>query len=264
MEFFDPKIVQEQTDIFLSEMYDVIPISYILSGSRAYGLAKETSDYDYYGIHFMDPTQCFEHPDFRTSRDVKIVRLDKELNEIEDDTEKALVTVTSYEMWKFIDLYLKGAITTYELLFLPTVNNNNRWNKLADLMRKGLTCKIGYNVSSFVGKDLKKQDNKLKTVIMDYYRIYQALEFLTTEEFIWDTDKLFANGTPESQKLLNLYKTKDSKDINWTYEFFAKELTYLVNELDKTTIDSNLPSSCSREILDEVLGLIRSSRASLV
>lgn len=252
------------------ENLDVIPISCILTGSRAYGLNNKNSDRDYVAIHIMDSWQCLEHPRYR--QDSQVIRrfFDKELNKVAPGTKESVISLDSYELWKLVDLLQKGAFVIYELVYLPTVHHDPASNTLISLIRQGLTTKIGNAaIGNCLAQQKRNAQNRKKT-IMSYYRLIQAIYFLKENEFQWDYQELWQyvdKIIPAGKVTLQLYQDEHQRHTSLTEGelfFIKRELDNLIRETNNAMVASMLPDKCPQKILNKILEVIKKTRGQLL
>lgn len=249
---------------------DVIPITCILSGSRAYGLHNENSDRDYIAIHIMGSWNCLEHPKYRPNLQVIRRTFDKDLNRIAPGTSEAKVSLDSYELWKVVDLLHKGGFHIYELLYLPTVHHDPSSDNFISLLRKGLTTKIGLAAIGNCRVQQRKFTFNRKKTIMSYYRLIQAIYFLKENEFQWDVKYLWdymGNITPAGKATLQLYKDHKQRELPLTegeLYFIQKEYEYLIRETNNAMVASRLPDKVPQDTLKQILNTIKQTRGKLL
>lgn len=252
--------------------YNVLPISCILSGSRAYGLALPNADRDYIGIHLMDTFDCLEHPQFQPKVQVIRKRFTSDLEEIQEGIKGGSISLDSFEMWKYMTLYLKGSFVAYELLFLPTIHEDPSASAIFDLMREGLTSRFGRVARGFCTHNwIKDRDNRKKTV-MTYYRLIQALYLLREGEFEWNADTLLEYVKPSGLityglEVIKGYMDEETRSMKIDRELVPKvgnELDSLLEALDRALIVTALPDRVPRAILDNIRYKVKMTRSSMI
>lgn len=263
---------EEVADFLINSGYDdldVVPISCIQTGSRAYGLHSSKSDRDYLGLHIMDTWQCLEHPKFRDNLQVIRRSFDEDFNKVPPGP-TAIMSLDSFELWKATELLLKGAFSIYELVYLPTIHHDTTSEHLISLFREGLTTKIGYAaIGNYKSNWLKKPEVRKKT-IMTFYRLLQAIYFLRESEFQWNAQQLWdylKGNIPAATATLKLYMQPDTRNIPLTEGevfFVKKELEGLVRETENAIVASRLPDRIPSAVLDEILYVIKSTRGNLI
>jgi len=253
--------------------YNVIPMSMILTGSRAYGCATSKSDYDLIGIHLTDTWNCLEHPRYQKTDQVINIALDTDLEYVSQSSESALYSVTSFEVWKFIDIWEKGAFAAHEILFMPTIHHNASIDAIEHLMRQGCSNKIGY-AAEHCNRDFKEGDispRNLKRLIYYVYRVLQALYMLQEEVFEWDIQELWDYGqdllVPSTNILLEKYLDRENQVLIVTPTELEEVLANsqeLVKELQKMRALTKLPEKCPPDTLNRLLKCLRTMRGSLI
>lgn len=250
---------EKMADYIINHAYpqDVIPISCVLSGSRAYGMNLYSSDRNYLGIHLMDTWECLEHPNFRN---IPLV-IRKQNEEF---------SLNSFEMWKFIDLLLKGAFPVYEILYMPVIHHQLQADDLIILCRQALTNKIGKSAKNIVSHSWQSNKRSRKSTVITYYRLLQAIFYLLEEEFQWKTEELWeyaGNLIPEGNDILKVYmnsKTRKDSLSDKELEKATKEINNLINDVERATLSTRLPDKCPKEVLDEILLRVKRTRSSMI
>lgn len=251
--------------------YDVYPVMSVLSGSRGYGLSGLNSDRDYVGIHYMNTWCCLDHPDFIPSLQVVRTKFDQNLVQIPDGQAGGTVSLDSFEMWKFISLFLKGSQVAYELVHMPAVYKRPEILKVRELMREGATTRFAKSCKGLVLHHARKDQYNRKKAVMYLYRLLQALHFLQKNEFQWDADTLF-NYIPERHistgwEIFNEYRDENLRTTKLKEDQlqpFFNELTFLIEELNKAIIGTKLPDSVPKSILDKILYEVKVIRSKMI
>lgn len=249
---------------------NVIPVSCVLSGSRSYGIECEGSDYDYIGFHFMDTWECLEHPNFRCSPPVIRKKFNFALDEVPTGEKGGDISLDSFEVWKFLDLYQKGSFVVYEILYMPVIHQDPGSDHLISLLRTGLTNRIGKAAKGNALHDWRRDRGNRKKTVMAYYRLMQAAFFLREREFEWRMEALMeyaskfievggdiiaVYGNPETRK-----DTLDKDE----FEYAPLEISKLVSEVDKAMMITKLPDVCPRKVLDNILQLVKRTRSAMI
>lgn len=270
---------EERAEFLINDGFpvEVIPVTCVLSGSRAYNLHAPGSDRDYLGLHFMDTWECLQHPDFRQNLQVIRKRFhynqSHELEEVPEGVKGSDVSLDSFEMWKFITLLLKGSFVTYEIMYLPTVLHKGEGaNGLINLCRQGMTSKIGRVARGNVLHNWAKRKSDRKTTIMAYYRLLQAIYFLREEEFEWDADRLWDYTKPSGliftgHKVLESYRDIERRKVDLSekeVEAVSKEMERLIDEVDKSMIITRLPDYFPKPLLEEILQRVKHTRSVMI
>src|SRR3990167_8849414 len=81
------------------------PLLYVVTGSRGYGMSTEGSDWDVVGVHISD--DVLEHPKYRRTAEVQ------EWKDI--PFAGSVMSIVSYEAWRYLDMLKGGAFTAYEI-----------------------------------------------------------------------------------------------------------------------------------------------------
>lgn len=263
---------EEIADFLINSGYgdlDVIPVTCIQTGSRVYGLHSKESDRDYLAIHLMDTWNCLEHPKFRTSLQVIRKSYDQDHNEVTPGPD-AKMSLDSFELWKTIDLWIKGAFSIYELLYLPTIHHDPTSEYLLTQMRNGLTTKIGYAAIGIYNSDWRKRPHDRKKTVMAFYRLIQSIFLLREGEFQWNAQQLWdylEGDIPAAKATLELYMKPNSRKTPLTKEeiyFVEKELEGLVRETKNAIMSSRLPDRVPTTILKEVLHVVKMTRGKII
>jgi hypothetical protein len=247
--------------------YDVIPMAVILSGSRAYGCARPESDYDFLGIHLANTWDCLEHPRYQQTHQVINLAFTKEQDPISIDSPDAMFSITSFEMWKFIDIWQKGAFAAYELLFLPTIHSNPAFAKFEHLFRQGLTNKLGFSAKHSPFHIEHVTSRQAKANILTIYRLIQASHFLNQEEFEWNYDRIMNSSSSVIQELMQRYKTTQRSTFSIS-ELDLEDMQYeyngLVAQVEQNMQSTRIASQCSDQVLAQILSGLRYLRSSFI
>ena len=262
---------EEISDFVVDEIYpyQVMPLSCVLSGSRIYGLATEDSDYDYLGIHLCNSWECLEHPNYRQDFQVIRKKYSAELKPTVGE-EKSHISLDSFEMWKFIDLIVKGAFTAYELLYLPEIHHAEGIDQLISLCRGCLTTKIAHSVKGMILGTWGKHPNNRKKAIMAYYRLAQVIYLLREGEFEWNVDALFdylKNANIILDEFLAKYKNQETRNKDMLEKEATEsigQISFLLNEVGRALITTSLPKEVPVDILQNLLGILKKTRAQMI
>lgn len=253
--------------------YNVVGMSAVLAGSRASGLEVEGSDSDYLGIHMMDTNDCLEHPDFRPQVQVLRQKFDANLDEIPDGIKGGEVSLDSFELWKFTTLFLKGSHVAYELLYLPKTYVTPSAQDIFDVMKTGVTNRLGKAARGVIIHDWAKNKNSRKKTIIAYYRAMQAIYFLRENEFVSDWNKLIEYMKPtglvngaQSEFVHGLYMDPKTRNlpVKGGIKEISKELSALVDEVDKACVFTKYPDQVPRKALKDILQVVKKSRSLFI
>ena len=248
------------------------PVECVLVGSRGYGLNLANSDRDYVGIHFMDTWECLEHPKFRNSPLVLRRQFDESLEEIEPGTKGGSISLDSFEIWKFIELMIKGAPVVYELLHMPYIHQDPSSGELLDTCRSGLSNKIGRAVKGMAYHNWRKRKKDRKKTVITYYRLMQSILYLREEEFEWRAESLVEYTYPSElipfgQQLFSTYKDPlvrttqlDDKEVNSA----EVEIDRLIEEVDRAMMVTKFPDQYLDKVLNKVLTIVKNTRSRLI
>lgn len=235
-----------------------------LTGSRAYGLETGASDYDLVAVHVMNPTECFEHPDFRTDLQVIRRKFGEDLVDMPMGEPGGMASLDSFELWKFVTLWLKGAFVSYEILCTePIMTVANRPMKdLYDMMRSGLTNRIGKAAKGVITHDWRKCKQDRKKAIMAFYRPLQAVKLLHTGEFevnarsLWQFGKDSGFKLQAGEDLLSSYLDPQERKValkEKKINEITEELVMLDGQLERSVISTKFPDQVPKKILESVL-----------
>lgn len=250
--------------------YNVLPCRAILSGSRAYGLHTPDSDWDYLGLHYMRTQDILEHPDFRRNLQVIRQKFDENLVEIPNGVKGGSVSLDSFEMWKFLTIFIKGSTAAYELLHVQPVYSSHVAEPIFEAMRAAATTRMGKAAKGNCLHDWRKHRLDRKKTVMAYYRLIQAIAFLREGKYAWQHRELFDYIKPKGMTVV-------AEDVIAQYmaegrttpidedqvEDISLELDRLVNEVDKSMIVTKLPDRIPRKLLDEILEEIKKIRIQI-
>jgi predicted nucleotidyltransferase len=249
---------------------DIVPISCILAGSRAYGLATTESDRDYVGIHLMDTWECLEHPDYRN--DVQVIRrkFTKDLEEVPAGIKGGDISLDSFEMWKFLTLITKGSFVTYEILYMPEIHQDTASGNLIELCRAALNNRIGKAAKGNAFHDWRREKNNRKKTVMAYYRLIQAIHFLREMEFEWRSDVLWdyvKSIIPVGGEVLKTYMSPETRALpieEGQLSSVANEVERLVDEVGRAMVITKLPDQSSPTVIQEILQVLVKTRAVMI
>jgi len=264
---------EEIADFLINNGYDpfnVSPICCILSGSRAYGLATNKSDRDYLGIHIMDTWDCLEHPDFRPRVQVIRQKFNENFQLIPQGESRGTFSLDSFEIWKFISLFLKGSATSYELLYMPTVHCDPEANNLFQIMKDGITNRIGKMARGVAIHHWAKNKHNRKKAVFAYYRLMQAIMFLREGEFEWNIGSLL--DYMEGSNIVNVGKVVIGQYVESAMrgtpiieiEEVGMEIHRLIDEVDKAGIVTRLPDQVPKPVLEAILEKVKTTRSRLI
>jgi len=215
----------------------------------------------------LDTREYLKHPDCRVQGDILRLSYNKTGQKVLEDSKEKSYSVTSFEIWKFIDLYLKGSIVTYDMLYLSPTYYNSEMLELLDILRQGITNKIGKEAKTYAMNNWQKDRTDQRKIVMSFYRLLQAIIFLREEEYVSDVETIwnyprfaqFSNGRKvfDKFKQSNFRKTKLSeKEITGT----AKELEQLIDEINKASISTSLPEATPKDMLLTIMDNIVTKR----
>ena len=253
-----------------TEEFNLIhPIHYVNTGSNVYGLANRVHK-EHAGIHMLETCEYLKHPDYRQG-DILRFSYDKEGNRVSEDDRNKCHSVTSFEIWKFIDLYLQGKIVVYDMLYLSPSYYDYEMRELLIMLRQGITNKIGKEAKAYVMNNWQKDRTDQRKIVMSFYRLLQAIVFLREEEYVsdaktlWDYPRFqefpYGKKVFEKFKNSNFRKTKLSeKEITGT----AKELELLIDEINKASILTRLPETTSKDIMLTLISNVVTKRTQLI
>lgn len=252
------------------EPFDVIPLCCVLSGSMAYGMSVDSSDRDYLGVHIMSTWDCLEHPDFRPRSQVIKQRYDTSLKPIPNGEKGGDISLDSFEIWKFISLYLKGSVVPYELLYLPAIHMNPESQQLFHLMREGITSRIGKAARGIAVHEWAKHKTNRKKTVLTYYRLMQAIMFLREREFEWNIGNLLEYM--EGSNIVNIGKVVIGKYCEpemrtapvFEVDEVGVEIHRLIDEVDKAGVTTLLPDQVPAEVLKAILQRVKRTRSVMI
>jgi hypothetical protein len=249
---------------------DVLPCRAILSGSRAYGLDSPDSDWDYLGLHLMQTRDILEHPDFRKNLQVVRMRYDEDLKEVPNGVKGGMVSLDSFEMWKFITIFIKGSTAAYELLHIQPVHTNHHLEPIFEAMRAGVTTRMGRAAKGNCLHDWRKHKLDRKKTVMAYYRLIQAIAFLREGKYAWQYRELFDYIKPKGmtaagEDVIAQYMSegRETQLTKTMVEYVGLELDALVNEVDKAMIVTKLPDRIPSNLFEEILDLVKQIRLQI-
>ena len=253
-----------------SEFTKIYPVTYVLTGSPAYGLADKPFK-EYVGIHILDTSRYLQHPEFKNDLDITRSSYDENFKPVSEDNKNKSFSITSFEIWKFISLYLKGSLVVYDTLYLSSVFDSPEMLDVLNNLKKGINNKISISSKRYALNNWKKDKKDLRKVIMSYYRLLQAIVFLREEQFVSDINDLWQN-----QKFNNLiygrkiyYKFVESNFekaqlLDSEIAKIADEFQGLIDEVNKASIATRLPDKTSSQTLNPIFDSIIKKRIDLV
>jgi hypothetical protein len=254
-----------------SKEFDSIhPVHYVGTGSNVYGLSNRIHK-EHAGIHMLDTREYLKHPNYRIQGDILRLSYSKSGHRVSEDSKEKMYSVTSFEIWKFIDLYLKGSIVTYDMLYLSPTYYDSEMSQLLIMLREGITNKIGKEAKTYAMNNWQKDRTDQRKIVMSFYRLLQAIIFLREEEYIseakilWNyprfSELTYGKKVFEKFKNQNFKKTRLSeKEITGT----AKELEHLIDEINKASISTRLPDATSKDMLLTLMDNIVTKRTQLI
>ena len=270
---------EEIASFLIDEAYpqDILPISCILTGSRAYELATEDSDRDYLGIHLMSTWECLEHPTYRKNCQVIRKRYSKDLIELTSSGDEiSAVSIDSFEMWKFIDLINGGSYQAYEILWMPEIHHSENVDTLLTLCRYALTNKIGHTARGIASHYIESWPSNRKKMILAYYRLLQTIHYLLEEEgWEWKAPALWEYASNHSmiadisggKELLISYMNPETRKIEISQglqELVHKEIQDLMELTKVAMVATKLPSQVPEKVLRDILSVLKKTRSSMI
>lgn len=211
----------------------LVPLLYVVSGSRAYGLSDELSDWDVVGIHIS--SDILEHPRYQTVADVQLWK-DLEFKEPQP------LSIVSYEAWKYIDLLVKGGFTAWEIEGIPELNILPRVAEFVSEIKYSFgsgapTSAFVYSAIGNAKSDMFSDALNRKKCMMGYYRLCQAGTALIEGTVIHDKRviplfDMAGVNIPLGKELLSMYQ-----DSKYRRTPLAKiELDHAKKEVEKILI----------------------------
>lgn len=265
---------EEIAEFIINQAYpsNTYPISCILTGIRGYGINFEGLNKSYTGIHFMDTWECLEHPSYRNSPSILKLRYNENLEEISAGVKKHKISLDSFEIWKFIDLMIKGSPIVYEMLYMPGIHQDPESGDLLDLCRSGLSNKIGKVAKRTTQYNWRRNKSDRRKTIKIYHNLLQAIFYLREEELEWRADQLIeyakpTNIIPLGSELLSTYTSKEISNTpltNKELNTVSIELDKLIGEVDRAMMITRFPSRYPQNILNEVLSIVKLTRSRLI
>jgi len=263
---------EEIADFLINDGYppELMPVSCILAGSQAYGLALKDSDRDYVGIHLMDTWSCLEHPDYRPDFQVIRRKFTKDFQEVSPGVKGGDISLDSFEMWKFINLITKGSFVTYEILYMPEIHHDICSNTLIELCRAALNNKIGKAAKCNAFHDWRRDKSNRKKTVMAYYRLIQAIYFLREMEFEWKADSLWdyvKSIIPVGGEVLKQYMDVETRLLaldEGQLDKVASEIEKLVDEVGRAMVITKLPDQSPEAVVKEILQVLINTRSGLI
>jgi len=260
----------DQANFVLSTVYpsNIYPLSCVLSGSRAYGLNVESSDWDYLGLHLMDSRACLQPPGHEDQILVYQKAYDQDYKETLDPG--SYLSLVSYEVWRFLDQIERGGFQSYELLYLPQIYSDSSTEYLISLLRELITNKIGLVAEKMARNSRTTHPTSRKAAVICGYRLLQAILFLTEEEFAWHIDDLcdhFRDICKVYQEIVAVYVNPETRRDPLTAQEqidLAKEFSSLYRELERARIITRIPGRYSPRVYQEALSVLLKIRASLI
>ena len=249
---------------------NIHPVHYVNTGSNVYGLSNKIHK-EHAGIHLLDTKEYLKHPMHRKHEDVLRFSYNKNGKLVAENSQNRFCSITSFEMWKFIDLYNKGSIVTYDMLYLSPTYNNKETLEIINLLKEGISSKIGREAKTYAMNNWQKDRTDTRKIVMSFYRLLQAIIFLREEEYIsdakmlWEYD-LFKNFVHGKKVFNQFVQGNFQKEILPEKQITgsAKELEILIDEINKALIFTKLPENTSEEILLTLLNDIVKKRIQLI
>jgi hypothetical protein len=173
-------------------------------------------------------------------------------------------SLDSFELWKFVTLWLKGAFVSYEILCTEPVARiaEHPMKVLFDEMRSGLTNRIGKAAKGVITHDWRKSRHDRKKAIMAFYRPLQAIHLLRTGQFevnaksLWQYGKDTGFSLHAGEELLSSYLDTQTRKVSLNekkIDEISVELVALAEGLDRSVIATKFPDQVPKKILENVL-----------
>lgn len=253
------KRIQEYL-VQLEENEDVSLFTCVLSGSRAYGLELEDSDHDLLGIHMMNPMKCLIQPAGRNEPEIikkRLVAQDSIFTELTSSNKHGDYNIDSFEMWKFIEIFLKGSPVSLELIHLPPIHITPWHLESRGWFKEGRTTRFARACRGIVVHKWGKNRNNLKKAIFAYYRLVQATLYLRSEQFRWLVRELFEDqNLPGFEAIHEIYMNPDSRDSKIPDSLLPtviSEISTLLDHLDHSMAVTALPDKVPEKVLKKLL-----------
>jgi hypothetical protein len=243
------------------------PLAFVVTGSRAYGLHSAASDWDVVGVHISN--DVLEHPRHRKIADVQ------EWKNLQ--AEEGIVSIVSYEGWKYIDLLTKGAFVAWEIEGLPEILIPQKYEEFWDVLKFGhgagrVTSSFVYSAIGNAKSDMFAEQLNRKKIMMGYFRLCQAGIALidgsvSHDKSVINKFHIVCKPIPLGCELLQLYLDPDirTEPIDEIIEDHARKevqsiIPWLENKL-KTGPHTTLDGDRLRQLLDGLkkdrIGLIK-------
>jgi hypothetical protein len=249
---------------------NIQPVHYVSTGSNVYGLSNRINK-EHAGIHILNTKDYLMHPSYRQEEEVLRFSYDKSGELVPEDSRNKLFSVTSFEIWKFMDLYFKGSIVTYDMLYLSPTFFDTEMLPLANKLRKGITNKLGKEAKTYAMNNWQKDRTDQRKIVMSFYRLLQAIIFLREEEYVsaagtlWEYPN-FAELT-YGKKVFNKFVNSNFRKVKLSEKEItgtAKELESLIDEINKALIFTNLPDETPKDLILTLLDDIVKKRIALI
>jgi len=265
-----PSTDDEIAEFIINQVYpvDTYPALCTLTGERAFGLSNN-GPHKYFGLHFMDTWECLEHPKYRQSPNILKERYLYNLQPLPEGEAGGDIILDSFEIWKFVDMMLKGSIPIYELLYMPFIHQDPESEELIALCREGLSNKIGRAAKDIAQYDWRKHKNNQEKTVLTYYRLLQAIFYLREGEFEWHSDVLLdyiepARLIPQGIQLIRGYEGAGGRIPQENIPIISQEIDRLIGETDRAMMVTRLPDQYIESVLREVLSIVRTTRSRLI
>ena len=231
---------------------DVTPLIVSESGWGYWGIDSSFGKKEFLSVHLMDSWECLQHPDFRRNSQYLIKKYLDDFTPIVNTSQEADLSIVSLELWTFMSSFFDQKIEAYDLIYSIPVYIDNMIQPIISEMRKGATNQIG-NLGEKLFNDYGKLCSATETeTLYVYFRLLQALFFLRTGKFIWDSRQLFDDSIVAKQIL--------QKD-NISPETIKKDLAFIIEEINLATKASSLPDKVPAEIQSNLLRIAQNTRS---
>jgi len=244
---------------------NTLPLSCVLSGSRAYGTFNQKSDYDYIGLHLSETGDLLS---IRSNPPQIITATYNQLHERESSNRNSLYSIKSFEIAAAVQGIRKNSFECYDLINFPMVFQDERAPELMNLMRKGLNSGIIHAVQGIFHSNWKKDPTSIKKTFLLYYRALQVILFLRSEHWEWEAnpleDVVSTTLYPELIKKLRVQSEKPESLAEKEVILVEKEINKLIEIIEDEKLKTVLPDQFPRISLDNLDKKIVSVRASLI
>jgi uncharacterized protein len=224
-----------------------------LGGSRAFGCASPTSDFDIHGVHLLSLPTVLGLGEQATTRERKMPA-----------PGGAEIELVTHDLKKFVQLLLKGNGNVLEDLFSPyVVFSSPLHEKLKELGTGCITRRVAFHYRGMAQNQQRRMKaNNLKQFLHQYRCLLMGIHLMRTGQVVLDLPQLAEEAQVLVVRDLIAWKRAgfdfipDPQAVEWC----VQDLAWWYERLEQVREQSHLPDAPSEETRDQMNRLIIRAR----